>query len=827
MYYAIRALAVVIGIHFCFTIRAQAPLRAPAYPLVTVDPYTSAWSFSDKLYDDAVRHWTGKPHGLIGALRVDGTTYRFMGKAEAPVKTIVPTAAAGPWKAKYTFDQPAGAWTTAAYADAAWRTGEAAFGTQDMPFFRTPWETKDIWVRREITLTAADLAQPLILEYSHDDNFELYINGVKTVDTGYDWKNNVRIPLPEAARKALHPGKNMIAAHCFNKTGGALVDFGLFQVIPGADPLEKTAVQRSVNLTATQTQYQFDCGPVALDLTFTSPLLADDLLLLSRPVSYVAYAATAKDGKTHAVEIYFEVSAQWAVHDAQQAVTADKQSAGNLTLLRAGTQDQAILGRKGDDVRIDWGYVYLAGTTSPATTFAAGDASLQKEFATRGKLGAAAASPKAHALGYAQALGKVGTTAAAGKVMIGYDDLYAVQYFGKNLQAWWKQNGKTGIADALRQADADYAQVLARCAAFDKQLSQAALKAGGEAYESLCVLAYRQAIAAHKLVRGENDEVLFFSKENFSNGSIGTVDVTYPSAPLFLLYNPDLLKGMMNPIFHYSESGRWTKPFPAHDVGTYPLANGQTYGEDMPVEESGNMMILVAAIAAAEGNAGYARKHWPVLTTWAGYLEKEGFDPGNQLCTDDFAGHIARNANLSVKAILALASYGKLAGMLGEPQTEKKYLELARSMATQWMALADDGDHYTLTFENKGTWSQKYNLVWDRMLGLNIFPETVAAREIGYYLRHQNAYGLPLDSRKTYTKSDWIIWTATLAKDPAAFRELIAPVYAFAGKTPDRAPLSDWHETTDGKVVGFRARSVVGGYFIKLLADEMAGKQNR
>jgi len=802
-------------------------LRAPAYPLVTIDPYTSAWSCSDKLYDDVVRHWTGATHGLIGAIRVDGKVFRFLGKEELAPVAVLPGASRTPWSCQYTVEQPAEGWEKAAFDDSKWSTGKGAFGTWGQPNMETLWEQKSIWVRREFNLTANDLKKELTLIYSHDDDFTLYLNGEKIVDTGYKWLNNVELKLTGDLSKLLKEGKNIIAAHCENRTGGGLVDFGIYS--PNTNPVAfgQAAVQTNVNVLPTQTIYDFTCGGVNLQVTFTSPLLPSDLDLISRPVNYIDYTVKANDGQKHDVQIYIEATAQWAVNTQAQPVEYQKFDKGNLTFLKAGTKEQKILGRKGDDVRIDWGHLFLVGTSSEKSSFSIDDFSKSKvQFGSKGVLTNKInrlnenMTLQMGAIAYAENLGSVSAEAKNGFVMIGYDDIQSIQYFNTNLPAWWSHNGMITIEEVFALANLQHADLLAKCNKFNQELLATAFEAGGQKYAELCALAYRQSIAAHKLLNDKEGNILFLSKENFSNGSIGTVDITYPSAPLFLYYNPNLLKGMLNPIFYYSESGKWNKPFPAHDVGTYPLANGQTYGEDMPIEEAGNMLVLTAAIGKAEGNFDYARKHWDVLTRWANYLAEKGLDPENQLCTDDFAGHLAHNANLSVKAIMGIASFSLIAEKLGHDDLAAKYHETAKTMAAQWEQMAKDGDHYSLSFDKKETWSQKYNLVWDEILGTNIFPKTIAETEINYYLKMQNPYGLPLDSRRTYTKSDWIIWTATLANKQTDFEKFIEPVYNAFNTTSRRVPMTDWYETTNADYVGFQARSVVGGYFIKMLKEK-------
>ncbi len=794
--------------------------KAPAYPLITHNPNFSIWSSTDKLNESATQHWTGADHSLLGMINVDGTIYRFMGKEAPNYQTVVAASDDAPYQVKYTEKEPEGDWQSADYDASSWRTGAAPIG-DDAKTAKTMWKSHDIWVRRTFDVTNPESVNELYLKLNHDDNINLYLNG-KKIYTKVGWTSNFQyIALSDSDKRALKKGKNVIAIHLVNTAGGRYLDFGLSNKLKDESGAVQLARQTNVEFKATQTVYDFTCGKVDLKLTFTSPLLMDDLGVLARPVSYVTYQVKANDNKAHQVKVFMSASSDIAVYRPAQEVTAQKYSTAKLNILKTGTVEQPVLQKAADDMRIDWGYFYVA---APKTAGAIQFITPQKNAADafrKGIVTTTAQKGRSLALNTIIPFGSVNSTPVEKYIQLAYDEIYSIQYFKRNLRPWWNTSGKETIEGQMTDASNAYKAVLAKCEAFNKTVYADALKSGGKDYAELCNLAYRQSIAAHTLVKSPEREILWLSKENNSGGFINTVDVTYPSAPLYLIYNPQLLQGMLNGIFYFSESGKYPHPWAAHDLGTYPLANGQTYGEPMPVEESGNMIILTAAIAKAQGNANYAKKHWKTLTTWADYLTREGLDPKTQLCTDDFAGHLARNANLSVKAIVGIACYAQLAESLGYSETAKKYRDIAKSMVPQWMQMADAGDHYALTFDNKNTWSQKYNLVWDKVLNLDLFPQKVYDTEIKYYLTKQNRYGLPLDSRKAYTKNDWILWTATFTSNEKDFKALVAPVYKHAVETESRVPLNDFYDTNTGIRDNFKARSVVGGFYMKLFSDKL------
>lgn len=813
---------IIVTLSSGYYAQAQQQFRPPAYPLITVDPYFSIWSFHDTINAAPTVHWTGRENSLQGIIRVDGHAYYFLGVPMASYNYILPFGGnTGVWK--YTFSKPENNWNSLHYNDISWNQNIGAFITGNGA--PNKWMKPNFWVRRIFKLNTTDFSH-LMLNLFYNDNVTVYLNGVLAYKA-YEFNEAPELfEISDAAKSALKKGENVLAIHCeHTTTGGAYLDAGLVDEVKPDQHIAK-ASQTSVKISATQTFYHFTCSDVALQLTFTDPLLPDHLNIFSRPADYITFKVHSLDGKQHHVQLYFSAAGNIAVNTPGQKVTWQRNKAGNLDMVRVGTVAQNILGRRGDDVRIDWGYLYLAAPTEDKTsTLIASSEKSVEHFVQSGNLDLSDDKNIPRAAGYnpitlaaSYDLGAVSSAPVSRHLILAYDQINCIEYFHQKLKPWWARNGMS-VTQMLVNAAKDYSVVLQKCDQFDSKLYHQTLNAGGKEYAKMCELAYRQAFAACKLAAGTKGNPLLFPKECFSDGDISTVDVIFPTCPITLVYNPVLLKALLDPIFYFCESGRFTKPYSPHDLGTYPVANGAD-GETMPIEETGNMLIMVAAISRAEGNASYAKEHWKVLSQWADYLLKYGMDPKNQLCTDDFAGPSAHNANLSIKAILGIASYGKMAAMLGEKTIATEYADTAKQMALKWIRMDEDGNHFKLAFDQPGTWSQKYNLVWDKVLQLHLFPKFVAQKATQYYLTKQNEYGLPLDSRKTYTKADWIMWTATLAENEKDFQALIEPEYKYICKTPSRVPISDWYETTNAEEVGFQARSVVGGFFMKTLDNK-------
>ena len=740
----------------------------------------------------------------------------------------------GPWEAKVKTTTTSGTtWTTEAFDDSSWQTQTGAFGSpSEYPNISTSWTAtnSDYYIRRYVTLTAEDLQKDLTLIYSHDDICQAYLNGRRVVNVGNTWEQNVIYTLTAADKEVLHEGQNVIAYHVHNTSGGALADIGLYTKTVN----EVMATQTACDVLPTSTYYTFKCGGVYLDLVFTAPFLMDDVELMSTPINYISYQVRSNDGQEHDVQFYFGTTPELTVNNNSQPTTTTIVNQGGRRYIKSGSVDQKVLGKAGDMITIDWGYLYLPNVNG---TLAVADQDLTAStFASTGTL-PASTSPynsteegEMPQLSYVHDFGTV--SQASSYMMFGYDEVYDIRYMGTDYKGYWARNGKT-IQQAFNAFQQNYDDIMTRCKAQDQIIYDDGLAAGNAKYAELLCASYRHCIAAHKIFQDNKGNLLFFSKENNSNGCVNTVDLTYPSAPLFLLYNTDLMKGMCTSILDYCESSRWGFDFAAHDLGTYPHANGQVYSitrpdsnggfaGNMPIEESANIVILAAAISNIDGNTDWADRYWTTLTKWTNYLVENGQDPENQLCTDDFAGHLAHNANLAVKAIMGVAGYAMLCAQRGETDNFVYYMGKAREMATEWVRLAREGTHFKLAYDRTGTWSQKYNMVWDKAWGTSLFTDAVKNQEYTFYMDKLKAYGLPLDSRSSWTKSDWEMWTAALARNNTNFFKISNLVWNYVNKTPSRVPLSDWYFSDgQGAMTGFRARSVVGGHWMKVYVDKM------
>src|ERR1700730_2364695 len=307
-----------------------APMRPPAVPLVAHDPYFSIWSMADHLGDANTQHWTGKPNTLIALARIDGKTYRVMGREGVP--------------------------------------------------------------RGAKALSALD--------------------------------------------------------------------------------------QKNVEVLPSRTVYNFSGPGIDLGLTFFTPALPDDLDVLSRPLNYIAWKASSNDGRARARSLYFDAAGDLAVNIAEQPTLSSRYMLDGQPVLRIGSREQPVLAKRGDDLRIDWGYLYLAAAKPAGLTMSARmRADAQAAFEQTGHLPdsddfserASARRGIQDVIAASLNLGSVGAAPVDRYLMLAYDDIWAIEYFERRERAWWRRNGDEA-ADLIRKARREHDLLVHKGAAFDEEL---------------------------------------------------------------------------------------------------------------------------------------------------------------------------------------------------------------------------------------------------------------------------------------------------------------------------------------------------------------------
>jgi hypothetical protein len=593
--------------------------------------------------------------------------------------------------------------------------------------------------------------------------------------------------------------------------------------------------QTALRVTATRSSFILQGGGVELSVEFLSPVEPGDSRRQSIPMSYVHLSARSMDGASHAVQVYMEITGDWAGDDATQEVVVargDSHAARTWTLALAKPQPLAE-----QHEFAAWGQVLWSTRARDGVSMQAGDRlKLRARFVGHGSLDGSNEATRSTikalpALALAVDLGRCGAAATAADFVVGQVREQCINYLGRPLRALWTKH----FGDWKAMLDffhGDAAAARQRADALDARVGRDARAAGGERYEGLCVLSLRQAYAGTELVLGPDGSPWAFLKEISSDGNVSTVDVLYPASPVWMYLDPDYLRMLLLPLLDYAGHGGWPKPYAEHDLGSaYPQATGHNDGkeEDMPVEESGDMLIMIAAwlrrAPRAEAQA-FASRHYPLLKTWAQYLEQNLPDPGFQNQTDDFAGSIAHSVNLALKGIVALAAMGQVAAIAGHADDAAHYRDRARKDMAYWLARAKDPQaaHLDLTYHDaggQGTWGTLYNGFADTVLGTGLIPAEVRAMQAAWYRQQCNAFGLPLQVPHSYAKTDWALFTAAWLADQPVAQELIDRVYAYADSTPDRVPFCDLYSTVTGGRVAFQARPVQGGIFAPLAVRSM------
>ncbi|CAF1293964.1 unnamed protein product [Rotaria sp. Silwood1] len=582
-------------------------------------------------------------------------------------------------------------------------------------------------------------------------------------------------------------------------------------------------IQKSVVVQPWRTIYTFSTptNTVELVLSFSQPTSIED------PYTYITFDVRTLDQKNHDVRIYFEEGSMLSINDKNEKIYWSRTD-GDITVLTMNSYNQVPFGIHGDETRNNWGYAHLISANKTTTIGYQGFGdNLRQAFVKRQIMPSddtrkpRSVDDQSPSSVFVINLDRVSSVSSY--LIFLYDDLYSMLYFEDWQIPCWRAELDNNVTLLVNEAVEYYNSNMADITDSNLLLTTLLTNTGGAQYSLFGSLVTRQITGAvTRTWSNKQNRPRLFMKEISSGGAVSTVDVIFPSSPFFLWLHPEMLRDVLIPVLAYANnetSINYNLVWAPHHLGKWPVCDVlPDEQEQMPIEESANMLLMLASIVQRLLKTDFLQHYWNVMEIWAQYLNNTLPDPGNQLCTDDFEGPSPHNCNLALKGILGLGAYAILLNSTGETQRATIYMNQAQAYANYWLQAARDDENYRLQYDLPNTWSQKYNLIYQSILSLNLFPSDVAKLESNYYATKMLDYGIPLDSRSKLTKIDWTSWIAAFS-DTKEDDEIFRKIYKFANESPDRVPFSDFYNASDGHVLGFCARPVMGGLFIRALLE--------
>ncbi|EJD08023.1 DUF1793-domain-containing protein [Fomitiporia mediterranea MF3/22] len=628
--------------------------------------------------------------------------------------------------------------------------------------------------------------------------------------------------------------------------GSIRVDGTAYRFLGATDkPAGNTGVlQKEFTFTPTRSSYLYQTGPVNVNITFLSPIEPTDLARQSLPFSYMYITVQPNDGGSHSVQIYSDVSgefiggnsgvqANWTFNESSDFVYLQMNPSSPLPFqeLNKRPQDGTLYYCMKKANGVSW---QIANSPDMRGSFNNGSVTTLPK--TSDGSFHAIGQPFFDTMAIAVDLGTISSVSDPVVYTLGVVRDPVVQYANRNVQIEKRSSYYWSNFSNIRDAAMQIEDVLNH---FDDAMTAATtldnkiLRDAGQVstnYADILSLSTRQVMGAleYTLLKDASSSFNMSDVKAFLNdmggigsGGVSAVDVLYAAMPAYLYLNPDILGYLLGPLMEYQESTQYTNPYAAQDLGTaFPNATGNPSGHNQRIEQSANMIIMSLAHVQASGDGRLINQHYDLLKKWADYLVNNTVNPGDQTASLSDAINANNQTNVILKGIVGIGAMAKISGYTGHTADQTNFNAVAQQYAQQWTSIAAGSAQISISFGSSNS-GLIYNLYADKLLQLNLFPNSVYVAQTEFYRSQlsQWQYGIPMDASNTssVTRSDWMMFAAASTSDISVRDAMHSQIHGYISAfLPQHLPFPILFSPRDGTQIGGENSPTIGATFANL-----------